>query len=650
MLPQLSCSTQEHTYTFTGKFTCDLFSDFIKKPAKDSSATSPIPVLPIVNINEDSYIRAKRMLFLHNKRQLVLVQDPESFPLHTSSILLYLTSPFLTKSVICDSAVLLSNAFGIPIIAVVENPGPCYQRLYRFLYGTYRITSIGINTCTVNYQVKDIITHLSVYFSANVVLTEYFPVFVKNEHQRLTPAHELSLTLSMLLRNCCVFYMCPYPMHMRAGPLQTAQLSNHEIFWDTRTQPVNQQGILPTQEFTKIVKRLQSHNTNYPQYPWTSPLISEYIIVYSTMPKEDIHEINPPSQLKDGIQLWMVENGSCLIREMQCSSNIYLMLRGVLLFLIVNSGLSAFHRYFQLPNKQSTIEDPTNINQAQRTWKDMDDQFEALSLFLERAEKNLDQLAGKSPQKLSEELTHMCSELLYQLTDDSSHRTLSHITIAAYLGYIPLEAFLLLMSKQKSTAPHSKKDCYPNSEDVFTNIYKFILLDTDRSNNIKGEDNVSPQHLLYLFYNSHVRALYLEMLQSLDITSCPIVDQNDFIKFSEKILSILQIQLLFALCSPSSLDQYFLFIFRTSFQYARPELRSPMPLVSRQYLAYQLTIMDIIAIISPIYRKMIYLYSLRYIESIIFAIYGKSESRDVFQRLSDLLPDFHSGNNQIHLK
>lgn len=612
--------------------------------------TGPLPVLSMVNIDEDAYKRAKRMLFLHSERRLVLVQDPENFPLHTSSILLYLTSPFLTKSTICDAAVLLSNALGVPIIAVVEDPGPCYHRLYRFLYGTYRITTIGIDTSTVDYHAKDVITHLSVYFSASIILTEYLPAFVKNEHQLLTSAHELSITFSLLLRNIAILYMCPYPLYLRTGPLQVAQLSNTEISWDTRSQPITQQGIPLSPEFTKAIRRLQSHGTNYPQYPWTSPLISEYIIIYDTVSKKDLHEVSPPPQLKDCIQFWLIENGSCLIREIQCSSNIYLLLRGILLLLIVNSGLSTFHAYFQLSNKQHTMEDSVSIDQEQRRWEDIDDQFKALCLSLERVEKRLDQSAGKTPQELSEDVTTMCSEILHQLTNSNLHGTMSHITIAAFLGYIPLEAFLLLMSRQKLSTAQSKRDQYLNSEDTFTKLYKVALLDTNRSNTMKEEDSVTPQYLLWLFYNSHVRKLYLEMLSSLDITLCPIVSQNGFINFSEKILTVLQLQLLFALCSPSSLDQYLLFLFRTSFQYARPELISLMPLVSRQYLAYDLTITDVIAILSPIYRKMVYLYSLRYIESIILSVYGRSELQGVSQRLSGLLPGFHSENSQIHLK
>ena len=587
------------------------------------------------------------MLFVHNEHRLVLSQDPENFPLRTSSILLYLTSPFLVKSAICDSAVLLSNALKVPIIAIVENPGPCYHRLYRFLYGNYRITTIGINTRKVCYHQKDIIVHFSIYFSANIVLAEYLPMLVKNEHQFLTPAHELSMTFSLLLRNTAVFYLCPYPLRLRTGPLQVAHLSNTAILWDTRSQIVTQQGMLPGPEFMKAIRQLPSHSINYPQYSWISPLISAHIHIYDVASKREVHEISLPQQLKDCMQLWVVENGSCLIREIQYSSNVYLMLRGIILFMIVNSGLSIFHTHLQSSNKQHTTEASARNNQDQRAWKDMDAQFEALSSYLDSVEKNMDQPVGESPQELSGSLTHMCSELLHQLTNDSGYGTMSHVVITAYLGYIPLEALLLFASKQRSGTTNEQEERKLDSADTFTSVYTFALRETSNSGKIKEGDPATPQYLLWLLYNSHVRKLYLEMLRSLDITLCPIVSQQGLLNFSERVLSVLQIQLLFALCSSNSLNQYLLFLFRTSYQYARQELTSPMPLVSRQYLAYNLTILDVITILSPIYRKMVYLYSLRYVECVIFNVYGRNASQGVPQQLTNLLPDFHSVSNRI---
>lgn len=611
----------------------------------------------MVEVDVDTYLRAKRMIFSHNECRLVLSQDPENFPLYTSSILLYLASSFLVKSAIYDTAVLLSNVLRVPIIAVIENPGPCYHRLYRFLYGTYRIISVGINMHKTTYQPKDIIAHFNVYYSANIVLTEYFPTLVKNEHQLLTPAHELSLTFSLLLRNVGVFYLSPYPLRLRTGPLQVAQLSNSVLSWDVRSQAVQQQGVPPDPAFTNATKRLPSHSTNYPQYPWISPLISTCVLVYDTGLKKEKYELNLSLRMKDCMDLWLAENASCLIRELYHSTDVYSMLKGILLLMIVNSGLSAYHAGLHSSTKQYTTETPVRTSQRQRKWRDVDAQFEALSLALETADKSVDHLVGKNLQACSESLTHTCSDLLNQLTSDSGQETISHVIIATYLGYISLEAFLLFLSTQKASAArrqnsqnsqNSQDGREQDSEDTFTKIYTFALLDVKSSNKIEEENTVTPQYLLWVLYNNHVRRLYFEMLHSLDISLCPIASQGGFVNFSEKVLSVLQIQLLFALCSPSSLDQYLLFVFRTSFQYARPELVSPMPLVSRQYLAYDLTIVDIIAILSPIYRKMVYLYALRYIERTIFSVYGRNVSRSASRRPVGLLPNFRNASNQIH--
>ncbi|EFO63832.1 Hypothetical protein GLP15_1983 [Giardia lamblia P15] len=625
-----------------------MFSKSIKKPSKAPSITSSLPVLPMVEVDAETYGRAKRMIFLHNECRLVLSQDPENFPLHTSSILLYLTSSFLVKSAIYDTAVLLSNALRVPIIALIENPGPCYHRLYRFLYGTYRIISIGINTYKTAYQPKDLIAHFNVYFSANIVLTEYFPIVIKNEYQLLTPAHELSLTFSLLSRKVGVFYMCPYPLRLRTGPLRVAQLSSSGGSWDVRSQAVPQQGTPPDPVFISATKRLPSHNVNYPQYPWISPLISTYILVYDTGPKNEKYKINLSSRLKDCMELWLVENASCLIREIHYSTDIYSMLRGILLLMIVNSGLSTYHTFLHPSTKQYPVGSPVHTSQKQKKWKDMDAQFEALSLVLETTDKSVDHFVGKTPQAFSESLTYTCSDLLNQLTSDSGQETISHVTIATYLGYISLEAFLSFLSIQKASVARRQDGQEQDREDTFTKIYIFALRDTKSSNKTEEENVITPQYLLWMLYNSHVRKLYSEMLHSLDITLCPVVSQGRLTNFSEKILTVLQIQLLFALCSPSSFDQYLLFVFRISFQYARPELISPMPLVSRQYLAYDLTIVDIIAILSPIYRKLVYLYALRYIERAIFNVYGKNVSRDASRQPVGLLPDSRNVSNQIH--
>ncbi|TNJ26776.1 hypothetical protein GMRT_10155 [Giardia muris] len=206
-------------------------------PSRTTPGPKP-PSLPTQIIDADSWNRLRTSFLESCSTHLLLATDPKSYPLETSSVVLFTYSATLTENVIYASALHVAGRLGVPAVCCYLGSRVPVRGLASFLDTNYRMCLIPLDIDAYGGRLKDVVLHILWYLSARVALVELPPEIRSAETKAgagLTDFQELVLSLQQFLPTTALLTVLPFPVRVQGATPDIAVYLTGNLPYATRS-------------------------------------------------------------------------------------------------------------------------------------------------------------------------------------------------------------------------------------------------------------------------------------------------------------------------------------------------------------------------------------------------------------------------------
>lgn len=207
----------------------------------DSSRMTPgprPPPLPTHTIDIEAWGRLRASFLESCSTHLLLATDPSSYPLETSSVVLFTYSATLTENAIYASALHVAGRLGVPTVCCYLGARVPARGLASFLDTNYRMCLLPLNIDAHGGRLKDVVLHVLWYLSARVALVELPPEIRSAEVKAgagLTDYQELVLSLRQFLPTAALLAILPFPVRVQGATPDGAVYLTGNLSYATRS-------------------------------------------------------------------------------------------------------------------------------------------------------------------------------------------------------------------------------------------------------------------------------------------------------------------------------------------------------------------------------------------------------------------------------